>query len=305
MQNLDSQLSERLRQAMLADESVLHKFVSASGDLAVNLVVAAVILVITFWAAGWAARVVRGLIDRVQHTGPADTTLQSFGASLARYAVIVVGFVAILQQLGVQTTSILAVLGAASLAIGLAIQGTLSNVAAGAMLLLLRPYRVGDVVEISGRVGVVHALDLFVTELTTPDNVKVVLPNGKVFGDVIVNMSFHDRRRVDVVFRLPLHNDMVALLAGLRQRAILHPLVLQEPPPTVEVVGIGDLFVEGAVRVWVDRPNYQAVRADFMQAAKLLADGAEAPLPPPSLPKEAPPHPPKRRFPPGKLGGKG
>src|SRR4051812_13274664 len=114
MQNVDAQVTERLRQAMLADESVLHKFVSALGDLSVNLVVAAIILVLTFWAAGWAARVVRGLIERVHRTGPTDPTLQSFAASLARYAVMVVGFIAILQQLGVQTTSILAVLGAAS-----------------------------------------------------------------------------------------------------------------------------------------------------------------------------------------------
>ena len=290
MQDFDSQVSARLHQEVLTDESVLHKFVNASGDLAVNLVVAAIILVVTFWAAGWASKVVRGLIDRVHRHGPTDPTLQSFAGSLARYAVIVVGFIAILQQLGVQTTSILAVLGAASLAIGLAIQGTLSNVAAGAMLLLLRPYRVGDTVETSGRTGVVTALDLFVTELTTFDNVKVVLPNGKVFGDVIVNMSFHDRRRVDVVFRLPLAADMVKVLAALRERALANPLVLQEPAPAVEVTGIADLYAEGAVRAWVDRANYLPVKSDLMQAAKLLHDGVEVlpPLPEPDVHPEAP-----------------
>ena len=297
MQNVDSQVSERLRQAVLADESVLHKFVNASGDLAVNLVVAAIILVLTIWASRWAAKVVRGLIERVHRTGPADPTLQSFAASLARYTVIVVGVIAILSQLGVQTTSILAVLGAASLAIGLAIQGTLGNVAAGAMLLLLRPYRVGDVVDIGGRVGVVRALDLFVTELATPDNVKVILPNGKVFGDVILNLSFHERRRVDAVFRLPLQADMVALLAALRERAMAHPLVLKEPAPAVEVTGLSDLYVEGAVRAWVAQGNYVAVKADLMQAAKLLNDGVEAlPPPPPAPVAEGEPAQPKRRL---------
>ena len=126
----------------------------------------------------------------------------------------------------VQTTSILAVLGAASLAVGLALQGTLSNVAAGVMLLLFRPYRVGDVIEVAGRTGTVKALDLFVTELTTPDNLKVVLPNGKVFGDVIVNTSYHTRRRVDAVIKTDLKRDVPALMEGLKARAEANPLVL-------------------------------------------------------------------------------
>ena len=286
MQNTDADVVDRLRQVMRADEDLLHKFANAAGDLAVNLVVAAIILVVTIWAAGWAAKVVRGLIANVHRQGPPDTTLQSFGGSLARYMVIIVGLVAILQQLGMQTTSILAVLGAASLAIGLALQGTLANVAAGTMLLLLRPYRVGDVVELGGKVGTVQALDLFVTELATPDNVKIVLPNGKVFGEVIVNMSFHDRRRVDVVFRTPLGQDVVSLLAALKARAVESPLVLKEPPPVTEVVGMSELFVEAAVRAWVERADYVAVRTDLMLAARLLIQGAELPPlpePPPAV----------------------
>jgi small conductance mechanosensitive channel len=281
---------------MRADEDLLHKFASAAGDLAVNLVVAAIILVVTFWAAGWAAKVVRRLIGPNRH-GPADPTLQSFGSSLARYVVVIVGLVAVLQQLGMQTTSILAVLGAASLAIGLALQGTLANVAAGTMLLLLRPYRVGDLVELGGRLGTVQSLDLFVTELATPDNVKIVLPNGKVFGDVIVNTSYHDQRRVDAVFRLDIKRDVVATLDALKARALANPLVLKEPPPIAEVVGMSELFVEAAVRAWVKRADYGTVRADLLLAARLLADGAEAlpPLPDPPPQASAPPKP-KRRL---------
>jgi len=294
MENTDRDLLDRLRLAMRTDEDVLHKFASAVGDLAVNLVVAAIILVLTFWAAGWASRVVRGLVARVHRQGPPDTTLQSFGGSLARYIVIVVGLVAVLQQLGMQTTSILAVLGAASLAIGLALQGTLANVAAGTMLLLLRPYRVGDVVELSGRVGTVQALDLFVTELSTVDNVRVVLPNGKVFGDVIVNTSFHDRRRVDASFKVAPTVDIVPMLAALKARAEGNPLVLAEPAPAVEVTGMSELYVEAVVRAWVERPNYAAVRADLMLAARLLAQGAEPP-PLPAAPTTAPPAPARTR----------
>ena len=150
MQGLEREIATRLNQTVTSDENVLHKFIDAAGDLAVNLVVAVIILTVTWWAAGWASRLVRRLIARVHGGGPPDVTLQGFAGSAARYLVMIVGLIAVLQQLGVQATSILAVLGAASLAIGLALQGTLSNVAAGVMLLLFRPYRVGDVIEVSG-----------------------------------------------------------------------------------------------------------------------------------------------------------
>jgi small conductance mechanosensitive channel len=277
MESTETEMVDRWRQVIRADEDVFHKFASAAGDLAVNLVVAAVILVVTFWAAGWASNLVRGLIARVHRQGPPDSTLQSFGASLARYVVMVVGLVAVLSQLGVQTTSILAVLGAASLAIGLALQGTLGNVAAGTMLLLLRPYRVGDTVELGGRVGVVQSLDLFVTELSTPDNVKVVLPNGKVFGDTIVNFSFHDTRRVDAVFKAPAAMDIRPVLDALAHRARENPRVLSEPPVATEITGMSEAYVEGAVRAWVRRTDYPAVKADLMLAARLLIQGAELP----------------------------
>lgn len=297
MDPIDAEVSARLRETLQTDDSVLHKFASAAGDLAVNLVVAVVILTVTLWAAGWASRLVRRLIARVARHEAPDVTLQSFAGSLARYLVIIVGLVAVLQQLGVQATSILAVLGAASLAVGLALQGTLSNVAAGVMLLLFRPYRVGDVVEIAGRVGTVRALDLFVTELATPDNVKVVLPNGKVFGDVIVNTSFHDRRRVDAVFRAPFKQDISALMAGVKGRAEANPLVLKDPAPTVEVVGMSEAFVEAVVHAWVERADYGAVKADLLLAARLLAEGDGADLPPVPAPPPKPARAPAKRRP--------
>ena len=283
MQGFETEIGDRLRQTISSDENVFHKFIDAAGDLAVNLGVAVIILTVTWWAAGWASRLVRRLIARVHGGGPPDVTLQSFAGSLARYLVTIVGLIAVLQQLGVQTTSILAVLGAASLAVGLALQGTLSNVAAGVMLLLFRPYRVGDVVEIGGRTGTVKTLDLFVTELATPDNLKVVLPNGKVFGDVIVNTSAHSRRRVDVVVRVDTKRDVPALMAGLKARAETNPLVLKEPVVSVEVTGMSEAFVEVAVRAWAEAPDFGTVKSDLMLAARLLADGAVEQLPP--LPK--------------------
>ncbi|MFN3524157.1 MAG: mechanosensitive ion channel family protein [Phenylobacterium sp.] len=296
MQTLDPELSSQLRRALGADETLLHRFAAAAGDLAVNLVVAAVILAVTFWASRWADRLVRRVLGRVNRLGPPDVTLQTFGGSLARYGVIVVGLIAVLQQVGVQATSILAVLGAASLAIGLALQGALSNVAAGVMLLLFRPYRVGDVVEIAGRTGVVRALDLFVTELATFDNVKVVLPNGKVFGDVIVNNSFHPQRRADVVVRLDVDADVGAVLEGLKARALANPRVLRSPEPIVEIVAISETYVQVAVRAWAVQADFPAVKADLMLAARALSLGASLP-PPPEPPTVTGPldRPPRRR----------
>ena len=293
MQGIEREIATRLNQTVTSDENVLHKFIDAAGDLAVNLVVAVVILTITWWAAGWASRLVRRLIARVHGGGPPDVTLQGFAGSAARYLVMIVGIIAVLQQLGVQTTSILAVLGAASLAVGLALQGTLSNVAAGVMLLLFRPYRVGDVIEVAGRTGTVKALDLFVTELTTPDNLKVVLPNGKVFGDVIVNTSYHSRRRVDAVIKTDLKRDVPALMEGLKARAEANPLVLEDPAPAVELTGMSEAFVEVTVRAWVEAGDFGAVKADMMLAGRLLADGSEQ-LPALPAPR-AKPAPPKKK----------
>jgi small conductance mechanosensitive channel len=257
------------------------KLIDAGGDLAINLAVAALTLALTIWASRWASRLARAALARMQaRRGDADVTLATFAASMTRNVVLVVGLVAVLQQLGVKTTSIIAVLGAASLAVGLALQGALSNVAAGVMILLLRPYRVGDVIESAGRTGRVEALDLFVTELATPDNLKVVIPNGKLFGDVIVNHTFHARRRADVLVRLPLAADVQRIKARLRQRLEDDPRVDSTPAPVVELTGAGEVWVELAARPWVGREDLAAIRSDVILCARLLEQDPEAELPP-------------------------
>jgi small conductance mechanosensitive channel len=273
------------------DEQMLTRLADDATQLAVNLVISAVILAVTLWAAGWVAKLVRGAIGRV-HTANPDTTLQSFCASLARYVVIIVGLIAILQQLGVQATSIIALLGAASLAIGLALQGALSNVAAGVMILLFRPYRIGDLIETGGRQGIVKALDLFTTELATPDNIKIVAPNGKVFGDVILNYSHHARRRVDVVFKVPLATDIVAVLQRLRDRVENDPRVREDPAPLIEVIDLSEVFAQAAVRAWTTRDDFAAVKTDLMLSAHLLSQDPTRELPAPRPPSAKNPSPP-------------
>jgi small conductance mechanosensitive channel len=249
-------------------------------SFAVNLLVALIILLATFWAAGWGAGLARRAMGRVKrHNGAPDVTLQSFVGSLTRYLIVVVGLVAVLQQLGVKTTSVLAVLGAASIAIGLALQGTLSNVAAGVMLLLFRPYRVGDLVEISGRLGTVKTLDLFVTELATADGLKVMAPNGKIFGDFIVNYTTHAKRRVDVVFHIGPRQDLAQVLEAMKAILAEDKRVLKDPAPIFEALALNELYAEGAVRVWVKLADYPAVRSAIVlavQAQSIERGGGEA-----------------------------
>ena len=276
----DDEVDTRLRQTVFGDESLLHKFTDAAGDLAVNLVVGTIILVLTLWASAWLSRVTRNALGRLPGRHAPDLTLQTFVASLVRYVILVIGFVAVLQQLGVKTTSIVAVLGAASLAIGLALQGALSNVAAGVMILLFRPYRVGDVIETGGRKGTVRALDLVITELATADNLKIVIPNNKVFGDVIVNHSHHESRRVDVTFRVLTSADLAAIMAGIQARAVANPLVLQAPAPSTSVAALGESWVVVEVQAWTRRQDHGTVQADLLLAAKLLGAGKPEDLPP-------------------------
>ncbi|MDB5432668.1 MAG: mechanosensitive ion channel protein MscS [Caulobacter sp.] len=274
-----------LLKTLTLGQSVAAQIVDAAGKLAVNLVSAVLILLIAVWASRWVSGLIRRALGRLQGHHAPDATLISFIASLARYVILIVGLVAVLQQLGVQATSIVAVLGAASLAVGLAMQGALSNVAAGVMILLFRPYRVGDVIETGTKTGRVKSLDLFVTELSTLDNLKVVIPNSKVFGDVIVNHSTHERRRVDAVFRIPIAANLAAVSTGLINRAKADPRVYDEPQPKVEITSMAEVWVEGVIRAWVATPDHAAVKSDLLLAAHLLAADPKAVLPPlPDLP---------------------
>ena len=243
---------------------VWQKLINAGGDFAVRLAVGLALLLLTLWASGAVARFVRRLFVQFHRAGVADETLQSFVASLARYGVLVIGAVAVLQQLGVQTTSVLAVLGAASLAVGLALQGTLSNVAAGEMLLLFRPYRLGDFIEVGGRTGTVTALDLFVTELATVDNIKVVVPNAKVFGDTIVNLSHHAERRIDLVFRIDFEDDLAGAMGVVAAVALSDARVLTVTPALCEATGLSESWAELTLRAWVKREDLAVVRSDLL-----------------------------------------
>jgi small conductance mechanosensitive channel len=256
MATLVTALADQLRQSLGLDHTLVVKFADKAGSFAVSLVVAAIILVFTLWAAKWAGGLVRKLIARLPNHGHPDLTLQVFVSSLVRYAIIAIGLIAVLQQLGVQTTSIIAVLGAASLAVGLALQGTLSNVAAGVMLLILRPYHVGDFVEIAGKQGHVRALDLFTTELTSLEGPRLVVPNGKVLGEMIVNFSARGKRRFEITMGVDYRADLNKALEVMLECAAKEKRVLSDPPPKAHVTTLGESSVTVSLRAWVLPSDY-------------------------------------------------
>lgn len=275
-----AQLAATSEQALGLDAAVTSRLAHLAGDFAVNLAAALVILVLTWFAARWAGGAARRMLSRVRGLKD-DRTVEGFVVQLVRVAVIVIGLVAVLQRLGVQTTSIIAVLGAASLAIGLAMQGALSNVAAGVVLLILRPYRVGDVVDIGGMAGTVQRLDLFTTQMINGDNVRIVAPNSQVLGGVIQNITGQRTRRIEIHFGVGYRADLNQAREVICGVAAAHPRTLSEPAPWTGVTGLLDSAVQITLHVWVQAPDWWQTRADLHQGVKeaLDAAGIEIPFP--------------------------
>lgn len=273
-------LIEQGKATVAENLALLPRFAEMAGQFSVNLVVAGLILAVTLVAANWFARAVRRGLARLKSTSE-DVLLQTFGGQVARWAVIVIGVVAALSRLGVEAASILAVLGAASLAIGLAMQGALSNVAAGVLLLIIRPYRAGDFVEIAGRMGTVRRLDLFTTQLATPDNLKVVVPNSKVLSDLLVNYSTLGTRRLDLSFDVHYDTPLDKALALVKATAAADPRALADPPPWAGLRDLKDSGMLIRLHVWVRSEDWLEARSSVLKAVReaFTREGVEIPYP--------------------------
>ncbi|HWA01679.1 MAG TPA: mechanosensitive ion channel domain-containing protein [Caulobacterales bacterium] len=243
---------------------------------AINVLIAAAILVFGMWVAVWASNMMRNLSR--QHPR-VDDTLAAFFSWMVRYGLTAFVIVAVLNRFGVATTSIVAVLGASALAIGLALQGTLSNVAAGVMLMLFRPYRLGDYVELAGQKGQVQDVNLFTTDITTLDNVKVVLPNGLCWGSAMVNYTAHPRRRIDLEFAVAYDTDLDRAIAVLCETIAMDRSVLQEPAPKAYVKELGDFAVLLTSRAWVRTEDYMTTRFALIKACKEALDANSINIP--------------------------
>ncbi len=268
------------RKAIAVDAVMLTKLTELAGEFAVNLTIAILIFIATLFAAKWASGAARRALSRVRGFRH-DPTVLSFAVQVVRVVVIIVGMIAVLQRLGVQTTSIIAVLGAASLAVGLALQGTLSNVASGIMLLVLRPYRVGDVVDVGGMSGTVQRLDLFTTQLSNANNHKIVIPNSKVLSDSLTNLTGQQTRRIEIKFTVGYGDDLTQARKVLAGVAAAHDKVLADPKPWTGVTALLDSAVEVTLHAWVKVGDWWQTQADLMQGGKeaLDAAGIEIPFP--------------------------
>ncbi len=250
----------------------------AYAPLLINAAKAVVFLVVGYIVAGMVARFIR---RRVESSERIDKTLGGFFSSIAKYGILAVVIIAVLQVFGFQATSLVAVLGAASLAIGLALQGTLSDIAAGVMLIIFRPYRVGQYVDIGGTAGTVKDLTIFTTELVTPDNVSIIMPNGKAWGAIIINYSANDTRRVDLTFGIDYGDDTDKAISLIRSVVDADKRVHAEPEPWIRVINLGDSSVDLGVRLWCDAADYWELKFAMTREVKIAFDnnGISIPYP--------------------------
>ena len=247
-------------------------------DAGTSLALAAIILIVGMMVAGGVRKGVRNAAvksDRI------DDTLGGFFASLAYYGIMAIVVIAVLNRFGVETTSLVAALGAATLAIGLALQGTLSNLAAGVMIILFRPYKLGDFVEVAGQAGSVKDITLFTTELATGDNKKVIVPNGSAWGDVITNYSANDTRRVDFTFSIDYSDDIGKAMTIIQETLGADERVHKDPAVFTAVTAHGGSSVDIVTRVWCASGDYWGIYFDAMKNVKEAFDkgGISIPYP--------------------------
>jgi small conductance mechanosensitive channel len=228
-------------------------------------------------AAGWTRRIVRKALIAAN----VDTTLVPFIAGTAYYVILIAVIMAVLGLVGIQTASLLAILGAAGLAIGLALQGTLSNVSSGVMLLIFRPFQVGDYIEAGGTAGSVQSIGLFSTTLNTPDNVRILVPNSSVYGQTIKKYAANDTRRNDIVIGISYDDDIGLAAETIKRVLAADERVLPEPEPVVAVSELGDSSVNLVVRPWCKKEDYWGLRFDLLRTLKeqLEAAGCSIPYP--------------------------
>lgn len=218
------------------------------------------------------AYVLPRLLRRVMTQARVDPTLTTFVTHVSRYALLVLVTIFVLGRLGIQTASLVAVLGAAGLAVGLALQGSLSNFAAGVLLIVWRPFRVGDFVEAGGTTGTVQEIQIFTTVLHTPDNLRVMVPNDLITKGKITNYSANETRRVDLTIEVSCSNDLEQVRQMLSSILAGEPRVLATPAPLVAVSEFGKTSVRFMLQAWTKTAEYQAVRPALLAQIKLALD---------------------------------
>jgi len=271
---------QNLAQSAEDYKALMVEFADLGVRYGLDLVTAIAILVAGFVIAGWAARMIRRRLESVSRF---DNALIPVVTQIARYAVLVFTIVLVLAEFGVQTASIIAVLGAAGLAIGLALQGTLQNVAAGFMLLFIRPFTVGDFIETGSGSGTVEEIGLFMTQLRTPQGIFVAIPNSKIWSDSITNFSRYPDRRIDLTIGISYEDDIDKARALILKLAEGEDRVHDDPAPVVNVVNLNDSSVDLELRAWTKRQDFWEVRWGLIRESKYALDKAGISIPYPHM----------------------
>jgi small conductance mechanosensitive channel len=235
----------------------------------INALKALVVLVVGWIVAGFTSRMLR---RRVMASPNLDQPIGNCVAGTVRWVILLVVLIAVLNLFGIEATSLVAVLGAATLAIGLALQGTLSNVAAGIMLIAFRPYKLGQFVDIAGTAGTVKDVNLFFTELATPDNIQIIVPNGQAWGAIITNFSSHETRRIDLVFGIDYGDSADKAMEIIQKVVAAEERVRAEPEPWVRVTNLGSSSVDITLRAWATTADFWDTKFALTKAIKEAFD---------------------------------
>lgn len=257
------------------------QWIATAQDLLTTFGLNIIAALVIFIVGQWLAKLIGRTIKRVMNRRNADPTLVNFTASLVYYGALAFVVIAALNRLGVQTASLIAVLGAAGLAVGLALQGSLSNFAAGVLMIIFRPFSVGDFIEGGGTMGTVEEIQLFTTTIVTPENATVIVPNSKLGGDNIINYTAKPRRRTEAVVGISYSDDIDKARQAILDELDRDPRILKEPAPMVSVADLADSSVDLQVWAWASTPDFLAVRLALPELVKkrLDAEGITIPFP--------------------------
>jgi small conductance mechanosensitive channel len=269
-------MEEIQNKALAVDWAQLLELIQTQGvALAINAAIAIAIFYIGKLVVGM---IVRGM-RKVMQKQEIDKTLETFISNLARMVLMVVVVIAAISQLGIETTSFIAIFGAAGLAVGLALQGSLSNFAAGVLIVLFRPYRVGDFIEGAGIAGVVEQVQILTTVLRTGDNKRIIVPNGQIMESIITNYSANDTRRIDMVVGVSYEDDLDKVRSVLEELVAAEERILDDPACTIAVSELADSSVNFVVRPWVSTADYWGVKFDMTEAIKKRFDKEDITFP--------------------------
>ncbi|QKU90172.1 small-conductance mechanosensitive channel MscS [Vibrio cholerae] len=259
----------------------VNTWLTNNSDLLIQYGVNVISAILILFIGNLVVKGVAGSVANVLKKKEMDKAVVDFIHGLVRYTLFIIVLIAALSRIGVQTASVVAVIGAAGLAVGLALQGSLSNFAAGVLIVAFRPFKSGDYVEIGGVAGSVNSIQIFQTVLKSPDNKMVVVPNSAVIGGAITNYSRHETRRVDMVIGVSYKSDLQKTKRVLRETLEKDPRILKDPDMTIGVLTLADSSINFVVRPWCKTSDYWAVYFDSMQAIKeaLDANGIEIPFP--------------------------